>query len=99
MKWFIIISMLLVSIFSGCSESSFESKGHKKFVDQYGSDSRYHCNEAGFLEQEYFLQDSRDHPSRSLVTNDAQVPIRCNVEDIQIRVKESVATGSLSGGV
>ena len=85
---------IVILVFSGCKDT----KAYNDFVYKYGASSRYYCSDEGFLTQEYIHSD-RTAVSRQLMTNDANVPIRCNVKDISIRVKETVATGAMSGSV
>jgi len=88
--------LLLPLLFLGCKQE--ESPHYDAFITQYGASSRYFCNEAGFLIHEYAYEES-DVITQDIVRNDAAVPTRCDVKDISIRVKETVATGSLSGSV
>lgn len=62
-----------------------DSKAYKEYVKKHGTNQRYYCN-------------SDENLRVDLVKNDAKVPTRCS-NQVDIKVKESVATGSLSGGV
>lgn len=94
MKHLLLIALAL--LFIGCEGAP--TPHYDKFVDTYGSNSRFYCDESGFLieERAYSIP---DHISRDVVRNDSYTPVRCNVEDISIQVKETVATGTLSGNV
>lgn len=93
MKYLLIPIALL---FIGCGDDT--SAEYKKFTATYGADSRIYCDESGFLVREWMFSHYKV-PSREVVTNDSDTPTRCNVKDISIRVKETVATGAMSGDV
>lgn len=94
----ILIATLLLLSFTGCFERTPEElKAKQEFINKYGADDVYVCNESGFLENRYFTHDFGE--KRILQKNDAKQPIRCNVADVSIQVKETVATGALSGSV
>ena len=89
--------LLLAVIFTGCEHTPEKLKAEQAFIDKYGAKNVYVCNEAGFLEHRYFTYTLGER--RGLQKNDANQPIRCNVADVSIQVKETVATGALSGSV
>lgn len=89
--------LLLAVIFTGCERTPEELKAKQTFIDKYGAQNVYVCNESGFLENRYFTYAFGE--SRGLQKNDANQPIRCNVADVAIQVKETVATGALFGSV
>lgn len=92
----LIATLLLLLSFTGCSERTPEQlKAKQEFINKYGAADVYVCNESGFLENRYFTWGFREQ--RILQKNDAKQPVRCNVADVSIQVKETVATGALSG--
>ena len=93
----ILIGALLLS---GCaSEEEKSSKVYKDFVAKNKSSSRYYCDEnTGFFMQEYFYSSEDVGPTPIPVKNDSDTPVRCS-NDVDITVKETVATGSFSGSV
>lgn len=93
MKYLLIPVTLL---FIGCSDEP--TPVYDEFVKKHGANHRFYCDESGFLIEE-IARNNYDHISRYLVKNDADVPTRCNVENTSIQVKETVATGALSGSV
>lgn len=88
--------LLLAVIFTGCKHTPEELKAEQAFIDKYGAKDVYVCSESGFLENRYFTYDSGER--RILQKNDASQPVRCNTP-VAIQVKETVATGALSGSV
>ena len=96
MKWLLFLSPLL---FIGCGES-YESKSqaYLNFVEKHGSHTRFYCDDSGFLVIEFFMYSSDEVASRRLVENDSDTPIRCT-KNVAVNVKETVATGALSGSV
>jgi len=90
----IVLSVIIVFLI-GCS--NIESEMHKQYIKQHGTDQRYYCNSDGFLIYEFFGK-NYDTPSISLVKNDANIPTRCS-NNVELKVKETVATGALSGSV
>lgn len=94
----LLIATLLLLSFTGCSERTPEElKAKQEFINKYGAADVYVCNESGFLENRYFTYKFGEQ--RILQKNDAGQPVRCNVADVSIQVKETVATGVLSGSV
>lgn len=89
--------LLLAVIFTGCERTPKELKVKQDFLNKYGALDVYVCNEAGFLEHRYFTYGFGER--RGVQKNDASQPVRCNVADVAIQVKETVATGALSGSV
>lgn len=89
--------LLLTIVFTGCEHTPEKLKAEQAFIDKYGAKDVYVCNEAGFLENRYFAYGFGER--RGLQKNDAKQPVRCNVADVSIQVKETVATGALSGSV
>ena len=89
--------LLLAVIFTGCERTPEELRAKQTFIDKYGAEDVYVCNEAGFLEHRYFTYGFGER--RGVQKNNANQPIRCNVADVSIQVKETVATGALSGSV
>lgn len=89
--------LLLAIVFTGCAPTPEELKAEQAFIAKYGADNVYVCNEYGFLEKRYFTFNLGER--RWLQKNDADQPIRCNVSNVFIQVKETVATGVLSGSV
>lgn len=94
-KLLIITFTLLV--FTGCEDTPEELKAKQEFINKYGANDVYVCNESGFLENRYFTYAFGE--KRTIQKNDAQQPVRCNVADVSIQVKETVATGALSDDV
>ena len=89
--------LLLTIVFTGCEHTPEKLKAEQAFIDKYGAKDVYVCSESGFLENRYFTYDSGER--RILQKNDANQPVRCNIADVAIQVKETVATGALSGNV
>lgn len=86
----IIILALVAFIFIGC-----DNKVTNDFKEKYGANTRYYCDDNGFLLEEYVFN---NNIGRSIVRNDAKVPTRCT-NNVEVKVKETVATGALSGSV
>ena len=97
MKWPLLFVLPL--IFLGCSKSESMDPKLQALIDAHdGQTTWFECNDVGFLEEHNIWRSPQHHAVR-LIKNDANVPTRCNVSDISIRVKETVATGTLSGDV
>lgn len=96
MKYLLLIVPML---FIGCTNDEPRNPKFQALIDAHNGQTKwYECSEYGFLE-EHFIWDTPSSHNVYLVLNDANVPTRCNVKDTSIRVKESVATGVLSGDV
>ena len=85
-----ILLALMALVLVGC-----DGKEKKDFIQKYGATSRYYCDDTGFLIREYVFNSDT---FRDLVLNDAKVPTRCS-NNVEVKVKETVATGALSGSV
>lgn len=86
----VLIFALMALVLIGC-----DGKEKKDFIQKYGSMERYYCDDSGFLIREYVYN---SNIYRDLIKNDAKVPTRCS-NNIEIKVKETVATGALIGSV
>ena len=94
MKWFVF---LIPIFFIGCGDIRSTSSEYVEFVKKYGSNTRYYCDETGFLVMEFYMYSNDLVASRRLVKNDSDTPTRCG--SATINVKETVATGVFSGSV
>ena len=94
-----IILLVIFLLFTGCGNSvTSESQAYLDFTQKYGSHSRFFCDENEFLIHEFFMYRSDEVVSRRLVKNDSDTPTRCT-RNVTVNVKETVATGALSGSV
>lgn len=100
--WFMIgLTVMMVFVVLGCSESQpkkpMDAKT-KALIDAHdGAYTWLECEEGFLREHRIWDEDFNYLHTADLVLNDAGIPTRCG--DARINVKESVATGSLSGGV
>ncbi|MCK9549305.1 hypothetical protein [Aquamicrobium sp.] len=97
MKMLLSICMMLLLVGCDLYKKPESSKEEKAYISKYGATDRYYC-ENGFLMFETFS--SYDNaPARRVVRNDAETPTRCDNNNTAIQVKETVATGVLSGSI
>ncbi len=73
-----IISILIAAaILTGCQTSPDSTQAYIDFIDEYGSNDRYYCDEStGFLMHAY-IEDDMDAPITILVTNASKDPVEC----------------------
>jgi hypothetical protein len=85
---FVFLLLTALWLFTGCVEQQPDEseQARKDFIKKYGAEDVYICNDAGFLENRYFL----DSYHTTLIRNDAGVPTRCNVTNVKVNVVESV---------
>lgn len=94
-----IILLVISLLFTGCGDRLIsKSQAYLDFTQKYGSHSRFFCDENEFLIHEFFMYSSDEVASRRLVKNDSDTPTRCT-RSVTVNVKETVATGALSGSV
>ncbi len=73
-----IISIIAaVLILTGCQTSPDSTQAYINFIDEYGANDRYYCDEStGFLMHSY-IEDDMDSPITVLVTNNSKDPVSC----------------------
>jgi hypothetical protein len=98
MKFKIIGSMIAILMIAGCEKHQSIPPEMKQLMDEHGgASSWYECNEGFLVEHRINDYSTGWYHNAAIVVNDADVPTRCGEADI--KVKESVATGALSGSV
>ena len=94
-----LIILIIALLFNGCDyEYKSKSQAYLDFTQKHGSHTRFFCDENEFLIHEFFMYSSDEVASRRLVKNDSDTPTRCT-RGVTVNVKETVATGALSGSV
>lgn len=100
--WFMIgLTVMTIFVLIGCTDpqpkKTMDAKTIALIEAHDGASTWLECEE-GFLREHRIWSEDYDYlHTADLVLNDAGIPTRCG--DARINVKESVATGSLSGGV
>ena len=95
MRWLLFLVPLL---FIGCGDVQSKTQEYLDFVGKHGSNTRFYCDDSGFLVMEFFMYSNDEVASRRLVKNDSDTPTRCT-QNVTVNVKETVATGAFSGSV
>jgi len=97
----LILFLVSILLFTGCNPSDgyYSYKEAKQIMlKKYGKIDVYVC-ENGFLVNRYIICTFGGCEIKAyIVMNDANVPTRCS-DKVTIKVKETVATGALSGSV
>ena len=95
-----LLLFLIPLLFIGCGDTykGKSSQAYLNFVEKYGSNTRFYCDDSGFLVMEFFMYSNDEVASRRLVKNDSDTPTRCT-QNVTVNVKETVATGAFSGSV
>ena len=95
MRWLLFLVPLL---FIGCEDVKSKTQEYLDFVEKHGSNTRFYCDDSGFLVMEFFMYSNDKVASRRLVKNDSDTPTICT-QNVTVNVKETVATGAFSGSV